>query len=306
MDGSYLIGGQRRTSAQTFQGIEAATGQALPGDFAVTTPEDLALACTLAEQAFDHFRETAPETRATFLEAIATALEKRSEAIVARAMLESGLPQGRLNGELGRTTGQLRLFASVVREGDWAGVVIDKALPERAPLPRPDLRSRQIPVGPVAVFGASNFPWLSAWRAATPLRPLPPDAPSWSRHTPPTPAHRFWSGKPLPKPSSNAAFPPARSASFRNRVTRWAPRWSHTRDQGRGLHRLAQRRPCPDGGGRSPPEPIPVYAEMSSINPVVLLPAALAARAPELGRAYVASLSLFAGQFCTNPGILIA
>jgi NADP-dependent aldehyde dehydrogenase len=158
MDGSYLIGGQRRTSAQTFQGIEAATGQALPGDFAVTTPEDLALACTLAEQAFDHFRETAPETRATFLEAIATALEKRSEAIVARAMLESGLPQGRLNGELGRTTGQLRLFASVVREGDWAGVVIDKALPERAPLPRPDLRSRQIPVGPVAVFGASNFP----------------------------------------------------------------------------------------------------------------------------------------------------
>ena len=115
-------------------------------------------ACRAAEAAFDAFRETPPQSRASLLEAIALRLEHHSADIVASAHAETALPVARLQGELGRTTGQLRFFAVILREGSFAGVQFDSPLPERLPAPRPDLRQRRIGVGPVAVFGASNFP----------------------------------------------------------------------------------------------------------------------------------------------------
>src|SRR6185503_10088609 len=119
---------------------------------------DLDSACALADAAFDSYRETSPEARAKFLETIAEKILGIGDMLIERAMLESGLPRARLEGERGRTVGQLRLFAGVVREGSWLEARIDPAMPERKPLPRSDLRLRRIALGPVAVFGASNFP----------------------------------------------------------------------------------------------------------------------------------------------------
>ncbi|NMN06577.1 MULTISPECIES: aldehyde dehydrogenase (NADP(+)) [unclassified Novosphingobium] len=307
MDGAYLIGGESRTSTETFTGIEAATGHALEGDFSITPLADIAQACALAATAFDTYRETAPETRASFLEAIATALEARAEAIIARAMLETGLPQGRLAGELGRTTGQLRLFATVVREGAWAGAVIEAALPDRQPLPRPALAARQIPLGPVAVFGASNFPLAFSVAGGDTASALAAGCPVVVKAHPAHPGTSRLAGEAIAEAVAKSGLPggvfslvqgPGNdigTALVADPAIK-AVGFTGSRRGGVALMGVAAARA----------EPIPVYAEMSSINPVLLFPAALAARAEDLGKAYVGSLSLFAGQFCTNPGLVIA
>lgn len=158
MDGSFLIGARAVQSAESFRAFDPSTGEQVGPAFSVSGLEDVREACRLAAASFDVFRETSPEDRARFLEAIAERIDGLGDSLVDRAMLESGLPRARLTGERGRTSGQLRLFAAVLREGGWAGATIDSALPDRQPLPRPDLRQRRIAVGPVAVFGAANFP----------------------------------------------------------------------------------------------------------------------------------------------------
>ncbi|WP_371815767.1 aldehyde dehydrogenase (NADP(+)) [Novosphingobium sp. SG751A] len=307
MSSAYLIGAQRRTGAASFTGIEAATGKALDGDFAITTPDDIAEACALAGADFDAYRETTPEARAAFLEAIAAALEARAEAIVARAMLESGLPQGRLNGELGRTTGQLRMFAKVLREGDWAGAIIEPALPQRQPLPRPDLRARQIAVGPVAVFGASNFPLAFSVAGGDAASALAAGCPVVVKAHPAHPGTSLLAGEAIAEAVAACGLPegvfsliqgPGNDIGTALVANPHIKAVGFTGSRGGGLALMTV--------AASRAEPIPVYAEMSSINPVLLFPAALAARAEDLGRAYVGSLSLFAGQFCTNPGVVVA
>lgn len=307
MSSAYLIGAQRRTSANSFTGIEAATGKPLEGDFPITPLNQIDEACALAAAAFDTYRETTPEARAAFLEAIATALEARAEPIVARAMLETGLPQGRLNGELGRTTGQLRMFAKILREGDWAGAIIEPALPERQPLPRPDLRARQIAVGPVAVFGASNFPLAFSVAGGDTASALAAGCPVVVKAHPAHPGTSLLAGEAIAEAVANSGLPegvfslvqgPGNDIGTALVANPHIKAVGFTGSRGGGLALMSV------AASRS--EPIPVYAEMSSINPVLLFPAALAARAEELGRAYVGSLSLFAGQFCTNPGVVVA
>ncbi|RZM31052.1 MAG: aldehyde dehydrogenase family protein, partial [Sphingomonas sp.] len=141
-----------------FRSIDAATGLATGEAFAVHGADDVATACAAADAAFDAYRATDNAARADFLERIGEEIVALGDTLIVTAMRESGLPRARLEGERGRTVGQLKLFAGVVRRGGWMGVRIDPALPDRAPLPRPDLRLRMIPLGPVAVFGASNFP----------------------------------------------------------------------------------------------------------------------------------------------------
>ncbi|OYX91661.1 MAG: aldehyde dehydrogenase (NADP(+)), partial [Novosphingobium sp. 35-62-5] len=141
-----------------FRAVAAATGEPTGPAFAVHGPADVDAVCAAAAAAFDAYRATGREERAAFLEAIATEILGIGDDLIEAAMLESGLPRARLEGERGRTVGQLRLFADVVRKGAWQQLRIDPAMPDRQPLPRPDLRLRMIPVGPVAVFGASNFP----------------------------------------------------------------------------------------------------------------------------------------------------
>lgn len=307
MEQSSPIAGARPAAPQSFTGIAAADGSALPGAFAISSAADIAEACRAADAAFDAYRETTPEVRAGFLERIAAALEARAEAIVARAGLETGLPAGRLNGELGRTTGQLRLFAQVVREGDWAGVVTDKALPDRQPLPRPDLRTRQIAIGPVAVFGASNFPLAFSVAGGDTASALAAGCPVVVKAHPAHPGTSQLAAEAIVEAVAQSGLPAAVFAMVQGPGNEIGtalvadPRikavgFTGSRGGGLALMAVAAARP----------EPIPVYAEMSSINPVLLFPAALAARAEALGEAYVGSLGLFAGQFCTNPGLVIA
>jgi alpha-ketoglutaric semialdehyde dehydrogenase len=305
--GSILLGATEATTSATFQAIDPSTGEVLGPDFASAGPEEVARAAELAEAAFPIYADTDPETRAGFLEAIADGIAAIGDALIVRAMQESGLPRGRLEGERGRTIGQLRLFASVVRAGEWAHVTIDPALPDRQPLPRGDLRRRHVGVGPVAVFGASNFPLAFSVAGGDTASALAAGCPVIVKGHPAHPGTGELvarairdavaaCGLPegvfsyLPGPSNElggalVADPRVQAVGF-----------TGSRGGGLALMRIAAARP----------EPIPVYAEMSSINPVVLFPAALKARGAALGPAYIQSLTLGAGQFCTNPGLVIA
>ncbi|EJL37513.1 NAD-dependent aldehyde dehydrogenase [Caulobacter sp. AP07] len=264
-------------------------------------------ACAAAAAAFDTYRETAPEARAAFLEAIAAEIEAIGDILIETAMAETGLPLARLTGERGRTTGQLRLFAQVVRRGDWIGARIDPALPDRKPLPRADLRQRFIPLGPVVVFGASNFPLAFSTAGGDTAAALAAGCPVIVKGHPAHPNTGALVGGAIARAVAAAGLPAGvfalltgQSHDLGGGLVR-DPRvkavgFTGSRAGGMALVRIAAERP----------EPIPVFAEMSSVNPVVLCPAALAARAETLGAAFVGSLTLGAGQFCTNPGLVFA
>lgn len=307
MDGSFLIGARAVTTDETFTGFDPATNEALDPPFSVATVDHVAEACRLADEAFDTYRETTPEARAAFLEAIAANIEAIGDELIVRAMQESGLPRPRLEGERGRTAGQLRLFARVLRQGRWAGVTIDSALPERQPLPRADLRQRRIGVGPVAVFGASNFPLAFSVAGGDTASALAAGCPVVVKGHPAHPGTSALVGQAIRDAVAASGLPEGVFSLVQGPANELGaalvadPRikavgFTGSRGGGLALVNIANNRP----------EPIPVYAEMSSVNPVLLFPAALAARAEALGKAYVGSLTLGSGQFCTNPGIVLA
>ncbi|MHA7065526.1 aldehyde dehydrogenase (NADP(+)) [Azospirillum argentinense] len=308
LTGMMLIGAEsHRGRNGEIHAIDPSTGAALEPAFGGGGAAEVDRACQLAWDAFDRFRETTPEDRAVFLEAVAHNILDLGDALIVRAMAESGLPRARLEGERGRTVGQLRLFAAVVREGSWLGARIDPALPERAPLPRPDLRQRRIPLGPVAVFGASNFPLAfsvaggdtaSAFAAGCPVVVKAHSAHPGTSELVGRAVQAAVAECGLPEGVFSLIFGAGSSVGTALVADPHikAVGFTGSRRGGVALMEVAAKRP----------EPIPVYAEMSSINPVFLLPAALAARAEALGKSFVASLTLGAGQFCTNPGILLA
>src|ERR1700712_3552501 len=158
LNGLSLVAGDSGKKGTAFHGVNPANGEQLEPTFYSATDEGVDRACKLAAEAAPAFAALSNKERAALLRSIADAIAAEIEAIVARANAESGLPLPRLQGEVGRTTGQLRLFADVVEEGSWVDARIDEAMPDRKPLPRADLRSMLRPLGPVAVFGASNFP----------------------------------------------------------------------------------------------------------------------------------------------------
>lgn len=308
LDGSMFIGGERSVGREgTVHSVAAATGEALEPGFGMGGPADVERAAELAELASDAYRRTAPETRALFLEAIADEIINLGDQLIERAMLETGLPRARLEGERGRTVGQLRLFASVVREGSWMEARIDPAMPDRAPAPRADLRLQKIALGPVAVFGASNFPLAfsvaggdtaSALAAGCPVIVKAHSAHLGTSALVAEAIHRACTIHKMPAGvfsmliGSGATLGAALVADRRIQ----AVGFTGSRNGGLALMKVASARPAP----------IPVYAEMSSINPVILFPNALHRRAGHIGRQFAASLTLGAGQFCTNPGLIIA
>ena len=273
--------------------------------FGLAGAADLQRAVELANAAFDVYRETSLEVRAKFLETIADRIMDLGPTLIERAMQETGLPQGRLEGERGRTCGQLRLFAKVVRDGRFQTATLDGALPDRAPAPRPDLRLRKIGLGTVAVFGASNFPLAFSVAGGDTASALAAGCPVIVKaHS----AHLGTSelvGKAVAKAAEECNMPEGVFSMLigsgqtigQNLVAHpfiKAVGFTGSRAGGVALmHTAAARK-----------EPIPVYAEMSSINPVFLLPGAL--DNPKLPQAFADSLTLGAGQFCTNPGLLIA
>ncbi|WP_020680607.1 aldehyde dehydrogenase (NADP(+)) [Marinobacterium rhizophilum] len=306
--GEMLIGARAvRGQAKPIQGINPATGETLSPAFAGGGQAEVDQACTLAAQAFDTFRESTLEARAAFIEAIAENILNLGDALIERAMAESGLPRARIEGERGRTMGQLRLFASVVRAGNWLDVRIDPAMPDRAPLPRADLRLRQIPLGPVAVFGASNFPLAFSVAGGDTASALAAGCPVVVKAHSAHPGTSELVGRAIQQAVADAGLPEGVFSLLfgsgrdvgANLVAHPAIKavgFTGSRNGGTALMNIAANRP----------EPIPVYAEMSSINPVFLMPAALQARGDAIAKGFVGSLAMGAGQFCTNPGLVIA
>ncbi|WP_062209819.1 aldehyde dehydrogenase (NADP(+)) [Aureimonas sp. AU12] len=289
------------------RGLDAATGKALEPGFGGATLADLDRACELADAAFDAYRETSLEDRAKFLETIADEILALGDELIERCCQESGLPRGRIEGERGRTMGQLRMFAGVLRDGGFLDARVDPAQPERKPLPRVDLRLRNIPVGPVAVFGASNFPLAFSVAGGDTASALAAGAPVVAKAHSAHPGTSELVGRAILKAAQTCGMPEGVFSLL----------YGTGREIGQGL--VADRRIKAVGftGSRAGgtalmkvaaarPEPIPVYAEMSSINPVILFPAALAARGEAIGKAFAGSLTLGAGQFCTNPGLVLA
>ncbi|MCK0197701.1 aldehyde dehydrogenase (NADP(+)) [Ancylobacter sp. 6x-1] len=304
--GAILIGAREVTSDATFRAIDPARDAAIDPAFSEAGPDHVAQAAALAAIAAPVFRDTPAEARAAFLEAIAAGIEAIGEELIARAGQESGLPAARLTGERGRTCGQLRLFASWIRMGGADEPRLDSALPDRAPLPRADLRMRQIGVGPVAVFGASNFPLAFSVAGGDTASALAAGCPVIVKGHPAHPGTSELVGRAIRAAVAQCGLPEGVFSLLTGtrhelgsalvadpRIA--AVGFTGSRAGGLALCRIAAARPVP----------IPVYAEMSSINPVFLLPAALEARAEALGAAFVGSLTMGAGQFCTNPGLVL-
>ncbi|QJQ95347.1 MULTISPECIES: aldehyde dehydrogenase (NADP(+)) [Halomonadaceae] len=308
LEGKLLIGQSAVSgSSKPINAINPATGETLEPTYLGGTQGEVERACELAEAAFATYRETSLEARATFLETIASEIEAIGDELIERAMAESGLPQARLEGERGRTCGQLRLFASVVRAGEWLDVRIDPAMPDRQPLPRADLRQRHIGLGPVAVFGASNFPLAFSVAGGDTASALAAGCPVIVKGHSAHPGTSELVGRAVQKAVEKCGLPEGvfsllfGSGNDIGQALVSDPRiqavgFTGSRSGGTALMRTAQARP----------QPIPVYAEMSSINPVFLMPEALKSRGEQLVEGFVASLNMGAGQFCTNPGLVIA
>ncbi|MCZ0727295.1 aldehyde dehydrogenase (NADP(+)) [Mycolicibacterium iranicum] len=308
LTGEMLIAGTPVRGAGTeIRAFNPASGETLEPAYRHGDATHVDTACAAAAEAFAAYRSTTSEQRAQFLEAIAINIEAITDDLIARAVAESGLPQARITGEVGRTTGQLRLFASVLREGSWNGARIDTALPDRSPLPRPDLRQRYIPLGPVAVFSASNFPLAFSVAGGDTASALASGCPVVVKAHDAHPGTSELVARAITDAVATSGLPagtfsllfgsgPELGIALVTDPRIKAVGFTGSRSGGLALVAAAAARP----------EPIPVYAEMSSINPVFLLDGALNSRGAELGTAFVGSLTMGSGQFCTNPGLVIA
>ena len=306
LTGRNLVAGAWRDGAAHFTAVEAASGAALEPPFAQASGGDVADACAAAAAAQPVFAALPLSERAAFLQLMADKIDALGDTLTQRAMLESGLPEARLNGERGRTVGQLRLFAEEVENGAWQGLRIDHAQPDRAPLPKPDLRMRKIPVGPVAVFGASNFPLAFSVAGGDTASALAAGCCVVVKGHPAHPGTSELVAGAILESVREAGLPDGVFSLVNGTDNALGealvkdPRIAAVGFTGSRAGGLALM-----GHAAARPVPIPVYAEMSSVNPVVLMPARMAEAAEALAAAYVGSLSLGAGQFCTNPGILL-
>lgn len=303
--GVSLIGEEAgRVGGETFRGVNPANGLDLDPVFHSSTRNDIQQAVALAERAFPILATCDGAARAALLRKIADGLTVEG-AIIERAHLETGLPLGRLQGELGRTTGQLRLFADVLQEGSWVGARIDEALPERKPLPRPDVRSMLRPLGPVAVFGASNFPLAFSVAGGDTASALAAGNPVIVKAHPAHPGTSEIAGRVIQQAVKESGLPPGTfSLLFDSGIDVGVELVKHpgikavaftgSATGGQALMKLAAQRE----------QPIPCYAEMGSTNPLFILPGAMRERSAVLAQGLQGSFTLGSGQFCTKPGVV--
>jgi alpha-ketoglutaric semialdehyde dehydrogenase len=303
--GHNYIGGQRSAAGSVkLHSVDATTGETLPHDFYQATAQEVDAAASAAASAYPAYRSLSAERRAQFLDAIADELDALGDDFVALVCRETALPAGRIQGERGRTSGQMRLFAKVLRRGDFYGARIDRALPERQPMPRPDLRQYRIGLGPVAVFGASNFPLAFSTAGGDTASALAAGCPVvFKAHS----GHmataeqvadaiiRAAEKTAMPAGVFNMIYGAGVGAALVQHPAIQAVGFTGSLKGGRALCDMAAARA----------QPIPVFAEMSSINPVIVLPQALQVRADTVARDLTASVVQGCGQFCTNPGLVI-
>jgi len=307
LTGELFIGRERQETPRKFQALDPATGRPLEPAFSAAGAAEVQAACTLAQAAFDAYRDLPPERRALFLEAIAKQILAQGEPLLQRAHRETALPVSRLEGERARTANQLRLFATELRSGEWLGLRVDSAMPQRQPAPRPDMRERRIPIGPVAVFGASNFPLAFSVAGGDSAAALAAGCPIVVKGHPAHPGTSEWVAQAITAAAAETGMPAGVFSLLNGPDTQLGaaltadPRiravgFTGSRAAGLALMHVAAERP----------EPIPVYAEMSSVNPVILMPGVLGSSAERLAREFADSLTLAVGQMCTNPGIVLA
>ncbi|MBU0643176.1 MAG: aldehyde dehydrogenase (NADP(+)) [Alphaproteobacteria bacterium] len=301
--GKHLIAGDWVASEDTFSSAPAHGPSHL---FSHGTPDVVDRAVQAAEEAFWSFGYSSREERAAFLNAIADEIEARAETITEIGSQESGLPEGRLQGERGRTTGQLRLFATHILKGTYLDRRHDVALPDRQPLPRPDIRMMQRPIGPVAVFGASNFPLAFSTAGGDTASALAAGCPVVVKGHDAHPGTGEIIAEAIHAAIQKCGVHPGvfslvqggsrdvGAALVQHPLIR-AVGFTGSLGGGRALFDLCARRP----------EPIPFFGELGSVNPMFLLPNAMSARAEALGAGWAGSLTMGAGQFCTNPGISV-
>lgn len=303
LTGKNLINGEWVSGEATFQSQPA---DGTPNSFSEASVDDVDRACRAADEAFEVFSTTSDQERAAFLNKIADEIEARGAELTEIGGQETALPAARLEGERGRTTGQLRLFAETILKGDYLDRRHDGALPDRQPLPRPELFLVQRPIGPVAVFGASNFPLAfstaggdtaSAFAAGCPIvvkgHPAHPGTGELVAQAIdaavkacglPAGTFGFLQGTTLALGQGVVQHPLIKAVGFTGSLR-----------GGRALFDLCAARP----------EPIPFFGELGSVNPVFLLPGAMAARAEAIGEGWAGSLTMGVGQFCTNPGVVV-
>lgn len=309
--GSHFIAGEERGSSsltgEAFRSFDPLADEAFGPDFRDAELAWVEEAAHAAREAQELFGRSSRETRARLLEAIADAIEALGDELIACASKETALPVARITGERGRTLGQLRRFAAVVREGSYLGMRIDRAQAQRTPLPRPDLRSMKQAIGPVAVFGASNFPLAFSVAGGDTAAALAAGCPVLVKAHPAHPATSELVARGISQAVAQLELPGGVfsllhgrgvvvGSSLVQQDAIAAVAFTGSLTGGRALFDLASRRP----------RPIPVYAEMGSVNPVLILPGALEERGEALAEALSASMTMGVGQFCTNPGLLLA
>lgn len=301
--GKHLIAGTWIAGDETFAS-EPAHGPA--HDFSKGRVSDVDSAARAAEEAFWAYGYSSREARAAFLNTIADEIEARAEAVTAIGSQETGLPAARLDGERSRTSGQLRLFADHILKGNYLDLRHDPALPDRQPLPRPDLKMMQRPIGPVAVFGASNFPLAFSTAGGDTAAALAAGCPVVVKGHGAHPGTGEIIAEAILAAIGKCGLHPGVfslvqggdrqvGAALVQHPLIKAVGFTGSLGGGRALFDLCAARP----------EPIPFFGELGSVNPMFLLAGALATRGEEIAAGWAASLTMGAGQFCTNPGIAI-
>lgn len=305
--GDNLIGGvASHAGARVVHAVDPTTGARLDPAFHEATSDEVELAAQLAEEAFEPYSALPPSRRAAFLRGAVDEIAALGETLIARAAAETGLPRARLESERGRTLGQLRMFAELIDEGSWVDARIDRRQSERQPTPRPDLRRMLVPIGPVAVFGASNFPLAFSVAGGDTASALAAGCPVIVKAHPAHPGTSELVARALVETARAQRLPPGVFSLLQG----------ESESVGHALvtHSLVQAVAFTGsfGGGRMLYEagalrarPIPVFAEMSSSNPLFVLPGALAARGAAIAQGLTASVTLGVGQFCTNPGLVV-
>ncbi|XWW43653.1 aldehyde dehydrogenase (NADP(+)) [Fibrella sp. USSR17] len=289
----------------SFQAFSTLANDLLPGSFHQATSAELEQALRLADTAFPIYSELPYAQRADFLDAIADEIMDLGQLLLERCSAESGLPLARITGERGRTCGQLRLFAQLLRDGWWADARIETAQPDRAPLPKSDIRRMLIPIGPVAVFGASNFPLAFSTAGGDTASALAAGCPVVVKAHSSHPGTNELISTAIIRAAQKTGMPDGVFSSvylshadvirFVQHPTIKAVGFTGSRQVGMQLFNAAVSRP----------DPIPVYAEMSAVNPVVLLEQAVREVGEKIAGQLAASVVLGAGQFCTNPGLVL-
>lgn len=304
--GTSIIGFQRgKSGTDVFRAAAAATGEFLDPEFHAASTAEVDAAVELAHKAFASFGRTSQKIRSNLLRRIADNIESFDDSLVKRATQETGLPETRIRTEAGRTCFQLRLFADLLAEGSWVDARIDSADSERRPLRKPDVRSMLLPLGPIVVFCASNFPLAFSVAGGDTAAALAAGNPVLVK------AHRAHPG--TAELVGQAVQAAVRSCDLAEGV------FSLLFGKGEEIGMQLVRHPLIKAGAftgsraggqmlmkaaASRPEPIPFYAEMSSVNPVFILPGALKQHEEEIANGLYASVTLGAGQFCTNPGLV--